>query len=208
MAVKTETDDFLHDAQAVLVAHQRSEVLQDVVEEFLANAARVRVALDNQDDHVVTLVVLRQLQDVLFLEDDASDDGEFDILGGRHEHLLQDPRALLVAADLDELAAGYLLEEVHAALQSETLDERRAEVVAVLADHEVGQLAVQLIDDLLDELFARTGNNILQEQRADLLRGQFNDVALEYFKLSVGVLFSSLQVALNLAQEVLKALLV
>ena len=88
---------------------------------------------------------------------------------------------------------------MHTTLQSEALDEFRAEVVAVLADHKVCELAVKLIDDLFDELFARTVHNILQEERADLLRRQFNDVALQDFKLSVRVLRSLLQVVLNIA---------
>ena len=117
----------------------------------------------------MTLVVLRQLQDVLLLEDNASDDLELDLLSRCREHLLQDPRALLVTADLDELAASDLLQEVHTTLHSEALDEFRAEVVAILADHEVRKLAIQLIDNLFDELFARTVHNVLQEERADLL---------------------------------------
>lgn len=84
------------------------------------------------------------------------------------QDVLEGPGALLVATDLHELLAGDLLQEEDALVRLQVLDELGAEEVAVLAHHEVGELAVYLVDDLVDQLLVCVLEIILQEHGANL----------------------------------------
>ena len=116
---------------------------------------------------------------------------------------MEGPRALLVAADLDELLAGNLLQEVDALVWLQVLDELGAKEVAVLAHHEVCELSVHLIDDLVDQLLVRVFEVILQEHGADLFGGELHDVAVEHAELFVRVALGHLDVMLDLRNELI-----
>jgi hypothetical protein len=80
-------------------------------------------------------------------------------------------------------------------------DQLRAEVVAVIIRHQVWQLTINLVDNLVDEGLLGNAQMVLQELAPHLLGRQFDDMPVQYLEFLLGVPIRFLNIVLDLLDK-------
>lgn len=101
---------------------------------------------------MVPLFVLRQFWNVVVPHNSFFYNFVFFFLYRSTQNVLKSPGSFFMTANFNELFARYLPKEMNSLVRLEVLDELVVEKIAESSNHQVSQLTIDLVDDLVDQL--------------------------------------------------------